>query len=249
MKKYLKTLNDFLFNRTRKAKIVNYSICGLLAIYLILLACPNLMFGHSFTYKNFNIHSTQPLGDNIRTILVEAEIKLSASEIYDKNLTQNIYLCNNYTLYSFFAPLKRKAFACNYPIMNNIFIANCDIDKNEASKNDNNDQYTRQLSVVISHEATHTLIEKKIGFWKFITLSNWKNEGYCDYVGYGQTDDLKEGQKFLVINKNVKKPGTDYRKYYIAVNYLMTFKKMTFDNLLSTDLAFEKVLKQVETER
>jgi hypothetical protein len=227
-------------------KIANYVTTGLLIIYLGLIIYPNFLFGHSFKYKNFNIYSTQPFSDNIQTILDEAEIKLSASEIYDKSLTHNIYLCNNYTLYTFLAPFSRKAFACNYPFINNIFIANCDVDKNEAYKNDEKDQYTRQLSVLISHETTHTFIEHKIGFWKFRTLSNWKNEGYCDYVGYGQTDNLKEWQAFLIINKDNKKPGIDYRRYYIAVNYLMTNEKMTFNNILTTDLSFEEVLKKVE---
>ncbi|MFN7911077.1 MAG: hypothetical protein ACK5QC_04585 [Bacteroidota bacterium] len=246
MKKHFKKLTDLFRIKNKKLRIANYVALGLLVIYLGLIIYPNFLFGHSFKYKRFNVYSTQLLGDSIQRVLDEAEIKLSVSEIYDKDLTHNIYLCNNYTLYTFLAPFSRKAFACNYPFINNIFIANCDIDKNEAYKNDKKDKYTRQLSVLISHETTHTLIEKKIGFWKFRTLSNWKNEGYCDYVAYGQTDNLKEGQEFLIKNKNNKKPGTDYRKYYIAVNYLMITKKMTFDNILSTELSFEDVLKKVE---
>jgi len=249
MKQLLKTLTDFFRIKNKKVKIANYAISGLLVIYLGLRIYPNFLFGHSFKYKNFNVYSTQPLGDSIQTVLDETEIKLSSSEIYDKGLTHNIYLCNNYTLYTFLAPFSRKAFACNYPVINNIFIANCDIDKNEAYKNNAKDQYIRQLSALITHEMTHTFIEQKIGFWKFRTLSSWKNEGYCDYVGYGQADNLKEGQKFLLISKNDKKPGTEYRKYYIAVNYLMTVKNMTFDNLLSTDQSFEEVLNKVELEQ
>lgn len=246
MKQHFKKLTDRFRIKNKQVKIASYLISGLLVIYLGLIVYPNFLFGHSFKYKKFNVYSTQPLGNSMQKVLDEAEIKLSVSEIYDKGLTHNIYLCNNYTLYSFFAPFSRKAFACNYLLTNNIFIANCDIDRNEAYKNDKKDKYTRQLSVLISHETTHTLIEKKIGLWKYRTLINWKNEGYCDYVGYGQTDNLKEGQEFLIKNKNDKKPGTNYRKYYIAVNYLMTTKKMTFDNILSTDLSFEDVLNKVE---
>ena len=240
------TLTDFLFNRTKKAKIINYTIYGLLAIYLTLIIYPNFLFGHSLKYKIFNIYSTQPLPHNIQTILDEAELKLSVSEIFDKGLSHNIYLCNNYTLYTFLAPFSRRAFACNYPFINNIFIANGNIDKNEASKNNDHDKYSRQLSSLISHETTHTLIEKKIGFWKFKSLSSWKNEGYCDYVGYGQTNNLKEGREFLIKNKNDKNPGAEYRKYYIAVNYLMAIRKMSFDNLISTNLLFKSVLDEVE---
>jgi hypothetical protein len=246
MKQYFKKLSGIFSIKNKKVRIANYATSCLLIIYFGLIIYPNFLFGHSLKYKNFNVYSTQPLGDSTESVLDKVELKLSVSEIYDQNQTHNIYLCNNYTLYTFLAPLSRKAFACNYPLINNIFIANSDIEKNETFKNDEMDKYTRQLSALISHEATHTLIENKIGFWKFKNLSSWKNEGYCDYVAYGQTDDWKEGMEFLIKNKNDVKPGTDYRKYYIAVNYLMTIKKMTFDNILSTDLTFEEVLNKVE---
>lgn len=246
MKQQLKTLADFLLMRTRKSKIVNYSILGLFAIYSTLIAYPNLLFGHTFTYKNFNVHSATALGDNIQTILDEAEKHLSASELYDKNLTQDIYLCNGYALYSFLAPLSRKAFACNYPIVNNIFIACCDIDKNQTYKNNEQDNYTRQLSELISHETSHTLMEKKLGFWKFRSLADWKKEGYCEYIGYNNADALKDAKHFLATHKNDNSTRAMYRKYYYAVTFLKDSEKMTFADIIASDLTFEHVLNKIE---
>ena len=246
MKQRLKTLTDFLFMRTRKAKIANYSIWGLFAIYLTFIAYPNLLFGHTFKYHNFNVHSTKAFGDNIQTILDEAEKHLSASELYDKHLTQNIYLCNGYTLYSFLAPLSRKAFACNYPLINIIFIANCNIEKNEAYKNNEQDSYTRQLSELIAHEITHTLIEKKLGFWKYRVLTNWKHEGYCEYIGYNNADALKDAKQFLATHKDDNSGRAIYRKYYYAVTFLKEAEKMTFDEIIASDATFEQVLNKIE---
>lgn len=53
MKTQLKPLIDFLFLRSRKSKILNYSIGGLLVIYLAVIAFPNFLFAHTFKYKNF----------------------------------------------------------------------------------------------------------------------------------------------------------------------------------------------------
>jgi len=155
-------------------------------------------------------------------------------------------LCNNYSLYTFLTPLSRKAFAVNYPFINNIFIANCNNDKNEAYKNDEKDNYIRQLSSLISHETTHTYIETKIGFWKNRSLSDWKKEGYCDYVGCGQINNLEKTKKLLTENTNKYTAGSYYKRYYIAVNYLKTFEKMTIEEIISTKLTLDEVLKKIE---
>ncbi len=246
MKQYFNSLIDFLLMRTKKTRIANYLISGLVAIYVVILFYPNFLFGYSVEYKCFKVYSTQALGDNIYKILGKAETNLSASEIYDRGLTQNIYLCNNYTLYSFLAPIARKAFACGYPLINNIFVADCNIDKDEASKNDDRNKYTRRLSQLIAHETTHTLIGKKLGYWKQITLSKWKKEGYCEYVGYNKMNSLKDEKEFLATSRTDNIPGATYRKYYYAVAYLKDIEQMTFEDILATDLTFEQVLKNIE---
>ena len=246
MNRQRNTLTDFLFMRTRKATLVNYLILVLIAVYLTLVAFPNFLFGYTLTYNHYNIHSTKAIGDNIKILVDEAEKHLSASELYDKNFTQDICLCNGYTLYSFLAPLSRTAFACNYPLINIIFIADCNIEKNQAYKNDEQDNYTRRLSELIAHETTHTLIEKKLGFWKYRFLTSWKNEGYCEYIGYNNADALKDAKTFLATHRNDKSGSAMYRKYFYAVIFLKEKEKMTFDDLMESNLTFDQVLNKIE---
>ncbi|HUL44045.1 MAG TPA: hypothetical protein VLY03_06770 [Bacteroidota bacterium] len=246
MKERLKPLTNFLFMRTRRTRIANYLILGLLAIYLSFIVYPNVLFGHTLKYGHFNVHSTTAFGNNIQTILDDAEKRLSASEIYNQNFTQDIYLCNGYTLYSFLAPMSRKAFACNYPFINTIFIAHSDIEKNEAYKYDEQDNYVRQLSQLIAHETTHTLIEKRLGFWKYRVLTTWKNEGYCEYIGYNSVDALKDARQFLATHKEDNSGRAVYHKYYYAVTFLKEAEKMTFDDIIKTDVTFDQVLNQIE---
>ncbi len=246
MNKRLSSLTDFFFIRSRKAKIANYSLGGLLAIYLIIIAFPNFLFGYTFKYKNFVVRSTTALGGNIQTILDQAEHNLSAAEIYDESLTEDIYLCNDYFLYSLLAPLARHAFACNYTLVNNIFIAKCDIDRNLANKNDKQDNVSRSLSQLIAHETTHSLIKERLGYWKSRMLPSWKNEGYSEFIGYNNVCAWKEAKQFLVTHKDDNRPSTTYRKYYYAVAYLHDVKKMNFDEIIASNLTFEQVLDRIE---
>ena len=238
-----------LIPKSKSGKLVNYIGSGLVLAYLGLIIYPNVLFAHSVRYKQFNIHSTQSIGSEIYAILDQANDRLSASEVADKSTRHKIYLCNDYRLFTFLAPFSRTAFACNYAVLGNIFIAKADISLNEAYKNNDADQYTRSLSGLITHESTHSLIRKKIGLLNYSRLSTWKDEGYCDYISHGKLMDMQEAREYLKEHKTDKRPGTDYRRYYLAVNYLLGVKNIRFDDLLATKQSFDEVLRLLETEQ
>jgi hypothetical protein len=66
-------------------------------------------------------------------------------------------------------------------------------------------------------------------------------------VGYGQSLDLNEARAFIIEKKDDKKPGTGYKKYYLAVNYLMAFKKISFENLITSEISYDNTLKEIES--
>ena len=49
---------------------------------------------------------------------------------------------------------------------------------------------TRILSQVIAHEITHQLVKRRLGVRRYVLLPTWKNEGYCEVVSQGLSDDL-----------------------------------------------------------
>lgn len=218
----------------------------MVAIYTGMFLFPDFLFDHSIKYKNFEIFSNQQIDERIYKILDEAENNISDSEIYGKELRQKIYFCDNHLLYTLFALNSNKAFACNTPSTGNIFVASSNINKNEAYRNDDSVKYTRQLSQLITHETTHTLIVKKLGYWKSKILSSWKKEGFCEYVSYNTKNGIKEAKEFLIANKNDGRIGTNYIRYKFAVTYLMENEKMTFDDVIRTDLTLEQVLNKIE---
>jgi hypothetical protein len=121
------TFTDLFQIKNKKWKIVEYTVGGILLIYVGLICYPNLLFAHSIKYRNITVCSTKEIDSNIYNILDKAEINISTSGINDTEISYKLYLCNNYSLYLFFAPKSRKAFANNYSIVHNIYIANCDI--------------------------------------------------------------------------------------------------------------------------
>jgi hypothetical protein len=244
--KYL-TLTDLFQIKNKKWKIVEYTVGGILLIYVGLICYPNLLFAHSIKYRNFTVYSTKEIDGNIHNILDKAEINLSTSDINNTAISYKLYLCNNYSFYSFFAPKSRKAFANNYSIVHNIFISNCDIRRNEAYKNDERDNYVRQLSELIAHEATHTLTEKKLGFWKYLTLERWINEGYSETIGYNEALNIATAKEFLKTNKNSDSPSVSYKKYYYAVAYILQIERMKFEEIIEADLTLDDVLNKIET--
>ena len=118
MNQHLKKLINIFRIKSKKAKIVNYVISGLLLMYLGILIFPNLFFEHSIKFKNIRLHSTNVFDNNTVKLLFEVSQRLSNSTINDTTVTHNIYLCNNFSLYTFFAPASRKAFGCNYLHLN-----------------------------------------------------------------------------------------------------------------------------------
>ena len=247
MKRFFKIATNFLFLKNKKLRTANYLISGFALIYIGLIIYPNILFGYSVKYKSFHIFSNNPIDYNINKIIDDTETNLSSSEIYEQNITHKVFLCNSYSLYTFFVPFSRRAFACNYPLINNTFIAKSNIAKNESYKNDAKDNYIRKLSETVAHEITHAMTEKKLGLWKYITLENWKNEGYSETIGYNDTLNMAIVKDFLKINKNNDGYRVHYRKCYFAVAYLMQIEKMKFEDIVATKLTLDEVLKKIET--
>ena len=244
--KYL-TFTDLFQIKSKKWKIVEYIITGIFIIYVGLICYPNLLFGHSIKYRNFTVYSTREIDSNIYNILDNAKTNLCNSSINDTTITYRIYLCNNYSFYLFFAPKSRKAFANTYSIIHNIYISNCDIKRNEAYKNDEKDNYVRHLSELMAHEASHILTEKKLGFWKYLFLEGWKNEGYSEFVGYNKAVRFTSVKEFLKTNMNNDRSNVWYQKYYFAVSYLMQIERMNYEDMIATKYTLDDVLRKIET--
>ena len=224
-------------------KIFNWILKGLILFYILLLCFPYLLFANTLDYKHFSVyyHSNDINTEELKLVLDKSENLLKKSELFQKGTSQDIFICNGYSEFTFFALLSRKAFAVNYPISQNIFITKSSISQNYILRN-GKENNKRTLSGVIAHETVHSLLENKLGLLKYKLLPSWKNEGYCDFIANESSFNKQKGVKEICNDtKNTDIPSFKYFKYRMITEYLFEERKVTLEKFLDKDFDLENL--------
>ena len=227
----------------RTKKIFNWVFKVLILSYILLICFPHLLFANKFDYKNFSVyyHSNDINTEELKLVLDKSENLLKKSELFKKGTSQDIFICNGYSEFTFFALLSRKAFAVNYPISQNIFISKSSISQNYILRN-GKENNKRTLSGVIAHETVHSLLENKLGLLKYKLLPSWKNEGYCDFIANESSFNKQKGVKGICNDtKNTDIPSFKYFKYRMITEYLFEERKVTLEKFLDKDFDLENL--------
>jgi hypothetical protein len=213
----------------RTYKIVSLSASVIAVAYLFLLFFPQPLFAYSVKYGNFNIHSREPIGPELETVLNDAEVRLRHSPIYDETVGRHIYLTNGYGMYAFLSHKAYASFANSVPFIENVFINKTDIAADRVYMN-RAFSNSRSLSGVIAHEITHLFIQRRFGTLKAISMPIWKKEGYCEYIAGDSTITLEEG-----IRRWRENPADDtgyrYIKYHLMVKHLLEKENISVPDL------------------
>lgn len=220
--------------QNRAYKIFRYTLTGIFTAYFLTLVFPQYLFANEASHKNFKVYARQPLDENMNRVLDLAEERLVKSPIYDKEVTEKIFISDTFAFYTFLSPLSRKSFATTLPGIGNIRINKADAAGDLVFRDAQTDNQ-RSLSGVIAHEVTHNLIRKKFGLINsFTSLPNWKDEGYCEYVAGDGTLSFEEGSRRWKEN-----PDNDskyaYFKYHQMVKYLLDVEKISVEELFNRD--------------
>ena len=220
--------------QSRAYKIFRYALTGVFAAYFLTLIFPQYLFAYEVSHKNFKVYARQPFDENITNVLDAAEARLLKSPIYDKELTERIFISDTFAFYTFQYPLSQKSFASTLPGIENIRISTVDVNRDLVFNNRKSDNQ-RSLSGVIAHEVTHNLIRKKFGLINsFTSLPNWKDEGYCEYVAGETTISFEEGKRRWKENPNDASTYA-YFKYHQMVKYLLDDEKISVEELFNRD--------------
>ena len=227
----------------RTKKIFNWIFKVLILSYILLICFPHLLFANKLDYKNFSVyyHSNNINTEELKLVLDKSENLLKKSELFQKATSQDIFICNGYSEFTFFALLSRKAFAVNYPISQNIFISKSSISQNYILRN-GKENNKRTLSGVIAHETVHSLLENKLGLLKYKLLPSWKNEGYCDFIANESSFNKQKGVKEICNDtENTDIPSFKYFKYRMITEYLFEERKVTLEKFLDEDFDLENI--------
>ncbi|GAC1396056.1 MAG: hypothetical protein NVSMB56_10540 [Pyrinomonadaceae bacterium] len=239
MKKVLSsTLNAYqkyraFTKRNRIYKVGKYLLAAIFAVYGLILVFPQFLFAHEVSHRDFKVYSRQPLDESVYKVLDSAEARLENSPLYDKNLTERIFISDTFSFYAFLNPRGKGSFA-NTTTGIGIMINKADVAGNLVYRNAEQDN-KRSLSNVIAHEVTHILIQNKLGLIKsFVSLPRWKAEGYCEYVAGETTISFEEGVRRWKANPNDDSKYL-YFKYHQMAKYLLDDEKISVEELFNRD--------------
>ena len=228
-------------------KIFNWLLGGISFSYFLAIAFPSFLFANKLEYKSFSVHyhSNDINREELRLIIDKSENLLKGTELF-KTIKQDIFICNSFNEFTFFALLSRKSFAVNYPVFQNIFLSKSFASENYILRN-GKENNKRTLSGVIAHETVHSLLENKLGILKYKLLPSWKNEGYCDFIAKESSFNEKKGLQDICNDKdNSESTSFKYFKYRKITQYLFEERKITLEKFLNDDFELEEINKKLK---
>jgi hypothetical protein len=223
------------------------------------LIYPQKYFRHNQRYRAFNIYSDREINEDQLRIFDEVHDRLAQIDIYDPNSNYDVFLCQDPDLYWIFAnkmgkPKQSQGF--NLQPVKYTFVSLSAIQAIQ-KKYDNKYRYNileGSISHIIAHEIAHELITMKVGLWKGRTSQPWKKEGYCEYAASHSKRSLDSEYSLLKAASQYfdgyYDDVTDGRRFYIRaallVEYLLDVKKVSFDDLMESELDQDLILKEIK---
>ena len=166
----------------------------LLCIFVGLLAFPGFLFAHKLEQGNLAVYSDEELSGSIEPVLREINRRLATSEINDPSLTHRIFFGHDAAIFGALQKARLEIVyhtlgmkpAPNYNVSWPPHISHTvTFDLPDAA----HDALRRSawpghfnMTHILTHEVTHTLVTAKLGLANIARLPMWKAEGYPEYV-------------------------------------------------------------------
>jgi hypothetical protein len=196
-------------------------------VYLGLHLFPQALFPNSAAADGITIYSRHALTEDAYESARKAAELLRASELYDSNRTEKIFVCDSQGLFRFFVPRSASAFGASVGVTNHVFIASADF-TNDTAWRFGDRRNTRSLSSVIAHEVTHGLIRNRVGLIKEIRSPACILEGYCEYIAGEGSFPEEEGMRLFLSGEEEASGSYRYFVYRLVVQYLIENQHLTF---------------------
>ncbi len=203
------------------------------------------LFKHSVTHGSLQFYSDTPFDrEKGQEILKEAERRLSASPIYDKNQTHLGFICNTTWRSEHFLQGKAKYGGLNYfSIVPHVFFAKSRIEDDVMlSPQDRPIAPPRTLTYYVVHEFTHSMVGQAVRENRWRSLPKWLSEGYPDYVALSPGLTYKAALANYE-NRDPRVHGTmaeDYMLYDVLTAHYLEREDRELSDLLSNPPDFEQ---------
>lgn len=213
------------------------------------LLCPKPYFEFEMEYNEFQVYADCPKGEALKSILDEVSARLRSIPIEGPEPQYTLFICYDAERYKMFAnkagkPATSQGFnlmPLGYTFINQSFISKI--------KKANSHGYQYNLlegnpAHIITHEITHQLLSKELGFFKVRQIPTWKLEGYCEYAA--SLHPKRRDSSYQFKNELFKYFAGQYdhipagRQFYIRsqllTEYYLDHQENSFDTFMADSL-------------
>jgi hypothetical protein len=224
----------------KRAALSLVTAIAVLALYLVLLGHPVLLFTYAFTQGNITLFSDEPIPALFAgRVLDDVRHRLGRTSLFHQTSTPRctVYICNHDWRFILFANFRYRVGGLTYaPLNDRIYLRAAHIEANRlVGPSGQEVPGERTLSYFIAHEITHTLVARELGTAHFWQLPSWINEGYADYVAKGADFSFEQATGQLRRGDREMSPELSglYLRYHLLVAQLLDKKGISVKDLLS----------------
>lgn len=222
-------------------KLFLYAVLSVSVLYGFATYHPDMFFSGSHVYNNITLHGGGQLKENVDELLDRVEAKISADEFVGPGQKFDVYLASGYGKYAFFAPFCRKEYACVHPLTGRVFLASADFEKNTAYSSQDTTR-GRPLDAVLTRELVKAQIKKTMGDLAYLSVSDWKKEGYAEHIA-GETRD--EAPSAICEENPARKEYLSLLEYRLMVETVKSENDVSYPALMKSNYGYDSVSKKV----
>jgi hypothetical protein len=212
---------------------------------------PSFLYAKKTTHKNFVIHHTRELDNNLITMLDASLDQLKNRELFNSEIKINVCLNDGSYYPVLIKTLMGPDVVRSFANISVVYPDNLNVEKDELIVNEwNNESF--KASQWFTHSFAHCLQYKKYGFFGSYPIARhalWKWEGYADYTSYGTSYDLstlikkhlEQTADFWIEAEDGSKTNKNQLKFLTMVKYCIEIKQMTYDQILESKDSPDKV--------
>jgi hypothetical protein len=203
------------------------------------------LFAHTHEHAGIKLYSREPIpAKEADALLSQIRSRISGSEIYQKEQTFRIFLCNSQSLYTLFSPVSRESFG-HTPISGNIMLAHGDLGSGTATafRSDHNE---RAFVGVASHEICHVMIRRAFGLWSAYRAPTWIDEGYCEHISGGSSFSEERGNDLLSQGRKAEGKSFEYFVYRRMMDFCLMEQNRNITELFSDPPSEQHIRNQTQ---
>ena len=236
---------------------VRLTVTGFLitAMLIGIVLNPGLLYANKTKIDNYIVYHHSQLDEDLIDRITNAATLTEESELYDPDFTIEICLNDGSYYPTLIETLRGQAFGWGF--YNKVVLqGKANYHENYVTLN----KYRWNLEQLLAHESTHCYQFNKFGFWNANPIANypnWKWEGYPEYVSRRGQDQLdtysnierwiehqeENESKWAIEFSDSTVTPVDYYKDWILVQYCLSVKGMTYEDLLN-DMAHKEVVEE-----